>query len=865
MLPNAIQAPETGDIVTILTAGTGLALAKTYTGPGLALKQYDDARNFSTQEVEVDGIRDLFGVLQRLEGKTRSGIIRGRFIGESAALAFIQPEKPGQWRRLSALFPDTGRRWFCCDFDKVEAPGWKSNPVEAVEKIIAARLPVEFVGVTFAYRFTASAGFSDEIVSVHVWFWLDVAIPSDLWRGWIKNKNIATDTATAKAVQIHYTAAPVFKDGAVDPMAAAGLTRLGLVEGWAGDEVVGFRISPEDALNGGRPADAPPGVGIVQVDPTTKPGWIGAFCKAYTFDEALPEFLSEVFEYEHADDARRLNYIASTSGAKGGAFVSDDRMYVVNTHNGDPCNGRSTNMFDLVRCHRFGYLDEDAPADTPINKMPSTVAMGEFCATLPGVSSELVKARAENAAERFGEAPAEVGKGEAPTKAPEANSAPDDWSVGLDVTKNGTIIANLANSFTILTKSPAFAGVFGMNEMTGQPAILKALPWRKRRTTSVAGDQWTDADDAFARRHLEAIFEAPVAMSTVVDALRMAADVNRFHPVREYLDGLTWDGVARLDEWLIKVLRLDAATLTRARRRYLAAVGRKFFAAAVARVRVPGIKFDHMLVFHGDQGLGKSRLARVLAVREDFFGENPPPLSQGKELLEWLRGLWVAEFGELAGLSNREVEHVRTFLATSSDRYRDPYGRRTLNQPRQCVFIGNANEVGFLKDPEGNRRFWVVHAPGELDTEWVRLNIDQLYAEAEVAFALGEPLYLEDDEVRVESEAVQGEYLNDSSGYTGQIEEFLATPVPANYLDYAVGEFNPDGETAARVLREVVSVREIWVDCLGGPREKIPPTEHAAILRAIRKTKGIERNSFMRRQGRRFGLQRCYKISDAKH
>jgi hypothetical protein len=386
------------DFVTILTADAPVVLAKTFTGPGLALKQYDDARNFSTREVEVNGIHDLFGVLQELDGDAQSCIIRGRFVGEAAALEVIQPEKPGRWRRLSALFPDVGRRWFCFDFDKVPAPGWKANPVAAVEKIVIDRLPVEFAGRTFAYRFTASAGFSDEVVSVHVWFWLDASIPSDLWRGWIKNKAVAVDTATANAVQIHYTAAPLFLAGALDPMAALGAPRLGIVEGWSGDEVVGFRIDPTDGFI---KHTASANGQAVTPDACAKPGLIGAFCRAYEVEDVLAEFLPNVFEWETKGGDRRLNYLASASGGKGGAFVSEDRKHVVNTHNSDPCDNRLTNLYDLVRCHSFGHLDEDAPADTPINKMPSSIRMGEFCATLPPVVAEMEAAKGPSAAEAF--------------------------------------------------------------------------------------------------------------------------------------------------------------------------------------------------------------------------------------------------------------------------------------------------------------------------------------------------------------------------------------------------------------------------------------------------------------------------------
>jgi predicted P-loop ATPase len=214
-----------------------------------------------------------------------------------------------------------------------------------------------------------------------------------------------------------------------------------------------------------------------------------------------------------------------------------------------------------------------------------------------------------------------------------------------------------------------------------------------------------------------------------------AARRNSFHPVRDYLNGLTWDGKPRLDQWLTTYGQAEDTA-------YVRAVGRLALVAAVRRVRKPGCKFDEMLVLESAQGMLKSSTLRVLAVREEWFTDDLPLHSDSKEVIERLQGRWIIEAAELRGMRKGEVEHIKAFLSRTTDRARLAYGRLTAEFPRQCVIFGTTNASEYLRDPSGNRRFWPVHV-GLFDLEALERDRDQLWAEAAEAEAEEESIRLD--------------------------------------------------------------------------------------------------------------------------
>lgn len=206
------------------------------------------------------------------------------------------------------------------------------------------------------------------------------------------------------------------------------------------------------------------------------------------------------------------------------------------------------------------------------------------------------------------------------------------------------------------------------------------------------------------------------------DAARLLAMQNAFDPVRDYLEGLKWDGTPRLDRWLSRYLGAADDELTRE-------IGRAVLIAGVRRVLRPGCKFDAMVVLEGPQGRGKSSALKVLAGGDDNFSDALDFRQNYKEHQEMLMGKWIVEAPELDGLGQADVRRAKQFISKTHDRARAAYARTVEEVPRRCILIGTTNDDQYLKDPTGNRRFWPV-VTGEIDLDALKQDRDQLWAEA---------------------------------------------------------------------------------------------------------------------------------------
>ncbi|MBX5046977.1 virulence protein E [Rhizobium lentis] len=211
----------------------------------------------------------------------------------------------------------------------------------------------------------------------------------------------------------------------------------------------------------------------------------------------------------------------------------------------------------------------------------------------------------------------------------------------------------------------------------------------------------------------------------VRDAIELIAMENAFDPVRDYLDGLNWDGVPRLDTWLTVYLGASEDPLT-------SAIGRAVLTGAVRRVRQPGAKFDGVMVLEGPQGGGKSSALKILAGGDKYFSDEIAADVPYKEQQELLQGKWIVELPELVGLSNTQVGRLKQFISKTHDRGRPAFARSVVELPRRCVLIGTTNDAQYLRDTTGNRRFWPVEV-GKIDLEALWRDRDQLWAEASAA------------------------------------------------------------------------------------------------------------------------------------
>ncbi|HHW24356.1 MAG TPA: virulence-associated protein E [Clostridiales bacterium] len=565
-----------------------------------------------------------------------------------------------------------------------------------------------------------------------------------------------------------------------------------------------------------------------QADPTAKQGIVGAFCRVYNIYDVLDKFLPGKYV---PVDGYNDRYTYTGGSTTGGAIVYENGLFLYSHHATDPASGKLCNAFDLVRIHLFGDRDYGAKPDTPTNRLPSFVAMCELAASDPEVSSLLAAERYRHAVEAFG---AEV---------PAEDSAVTEWFSKLELSpRTGQPTNTTDNIIIILENDPLLAGKLAYDEFANRGLVLGALPWDKRDERR----EWTDVDDAGLRHYLEKVYEI-TGEKRIYDAITLVAHRHIVNEVKDYLLSLTWDGKPRLDTLFIDYLGAEDNVYTRA-------VARKSLTAAVARVMMPGVKYDYMPILVGPQGIGKSTLLRTLGKR--WFSDSLQ-VFEGREASEMLQGVWINEIGELAGFSKAEVSAIKQFLSRSEDIYREPYGRRTCVYPRRCVFFGTTNDSEFLRDRTGNRRFWPVDVWRQKPTKDIFRDlpgeVDQIWAEALMRWRIGEPLYLSGEAAEIALQ--EQESHKESNTKEGLIREFLERPIPLDWDKRTISErrmYWLDGfarESGETTKRTRVCALEIWVECFGGDPRNIKQADSREINSILESLPGWTRST----NGIRFG------------
>ena len=194
----------------------------------------------------------------------------------------------------------------------------------------------------------------------------------------------------------------------------------------------------------------------------------------------------------------------------------------------------------------------------------------------------------------------------------------------------------------------------------------------------------------------------------------------RAHGVRDYLSSVKWDGVPRLETWLIENSDLQDSP-------YARGVSRLLLYGAVARVMSPGIKYDTMIILEGPQGGGKSKLIKWLGGQWSSEGLPSLTRSQEKDVVASMFGQWLIEVAELDSFKKADDEQLKAFISRTEDRVRLPFARKAQTFPRQCVLIGTTNQPEYLRDITGNRRYLPVFV-GRIRI--FKIPRDQLWAEA---------------------------------------------------------------------------------------------------------------------------------------
>jgi len=315
---------------------------------------------------------------------------------------------------------------------------------------------------------------------------------------------------------------------------------------------------------------------------------------------------------------------------------------------------------------------------------------------------------------------------------PEFEQAPDelftppeaalnDWEENLQRSKEGAIKSMVSNIVLILSNDPVFKDGLAYCDLSYR--MLK----RRELLPHMTEGEWTDADTAHVVNWLGLKYRFNPSRQLMTDALLVVSQHHRFHPVREYLNGLTWDGVPRIDAWLKDVFGAVAKNEnTDDGIEYLKSAGRYFLIGAVARVMSAPVKMDNVLILEGSQGAGKSTAVGILF--GDWFSDSPIPIGD-KDAFQIIQGTWGCELAELDSFNKAESTGAKLFFSSSSDRYRPSYGQFAQTFHRQCVFVGTTNQDEYLKDYTGNRRYWPVYC-NKVDAQALRDMRNQLWAEA---------------------------------------------------------------------------------------------------------------------------------------
>lgn len=399
-----------------------------------------------------------------------------------------------------------------------------------------------------------------------------------------------------------------------------------------------------------------------------------------------------------------------------------------------------------------------------------------------------------------------------------------------ELTKQGTVPLKfdggknpqltIENFLSILENDPLLKDYLLYNELSNAPECISSGEIRR----------WKDEDDSWLRGYIEQNY-CIYSPQKLDDALRVRFNQRRYHPVREKIQSITWDGKPRIKRFLIEWLKVDDCP-------YSEEVSRLIFAGGIHRAFRPGCKFEDMAVLIGKkQGEGKSTIIRWLAMDDKFFREvNEIDGQRGVEAVE---GGWICEVSELLALKRtKEVEAAKSYFSRQTDTYRKPYDKRVTENPRQCIFIGTTNTAEFLTDKTGNRRYYPVECNSsgrdlfEHKAE-IQEYIEQCWAEAYALYQKGELPPVLDKSILPEAQYRQECALED---------DYRAGMIKAYLDDKAEGES--------------VCIIELWQEALG---ESFKPTrkdsnELALIMQSAPgwiKMPSVQRTS-------RWGVQRCW-------
>jgi predicted P-loop ATPase len=401
----------------------------------------------------------------------------------------------------------------------------------------------------------------------------------------------------------------------------------------------------------------------------------------------------------------------------------------------------------------------------------------------------------------------------------------NETSLTLDRNRHGVPLPTINNFFTVMMNDRKYDDI-QFNLLSNQPEIVRQTLGEETLLT------WTDTDEAESMNYIEKEYGFYSAQKHAA-ALRMLFRQREYHPIRNLIDGLKWDGQNRVEHCLTRWLKVEDSPYTRE-------VSRLIFAGGINRLYNPGCKFDDVPVIVGtSQGEGKTSFIQWLAINEQWFSEVKKV--DGQDAIEALQGAWICEIPELSAFKKADdVESIKAFVTRMKDKYRKPYDKNPQEYPRQCIFIGTTNNEQFLTDKTGNRRFYPVLARSFgydlFDHEQeCREYILQCWAEARERFTAGNMPAFANRDLLDEYRKHQDAAMEDD-WRVGKIESYLA-------------RFN---------VGEKVCALQIWRECLYPDSTQMPKmSESRAVGQIMAKMEGWEKCPNLQRT-QNYGHQRCW-------
>lgn len=593
-----------------------------------------------------------------------------------------------------------------------------------------------------------------------------------------------------------------------------------------------------------------------QEDPLTKGGIIGAFCRTYSISQAIAKFLPDVYE-PNGTTGDRYTYIG---GSTYGGMITYDDKFAYSYHATDPANEKLCNAFDLVRIHKFGGMDKGQVKDETLSK--SFKAMEEFASKDSEVKKRIFQENIESAKSDFSDGfvspvrPAAKALQQvtpvAVQQQPQPQPQNNDWVSKLETNKKGEFENTASNLNIIFNNDPILKDILWLNIFDNKRYIVRSVPWRQID----GAEPIKDVDYAGIRNYIECAYKI-VSNQKIDDVVSLQFEKNKYHPIRNYINSLVWDGKPRINTLLQDYFGADDNA-------YTSAAIRKMLCAAVARVYKPGTKFDLVLILVGPQGSFKSTFIKKLG--RQWFSDTFTTV-QGKESFEQIQGFWIIEMAELSGLRKAEVELIKCYVSKCEDSFRPAYARVVETYYRQCVFFGTTNNKDFLRDPTGNRRFLPIdvhvdRVKKSVATDLTDYEVNQIWAEAYQLYLAGEKLYLDKDISALATDEQKKHSEVDER--RGTIERYLDLILPDNWDIKTMAERRQWVENDAVAMnnkigekRNEVCVAEIWYECLGNAIANMTRYNTRDINDIMRSMDGWKQNPYPK-ETKYYGKQRFY-------